>query len=319
MVFLSTALVPPDLVEGLATRYPLARVTGAAAEITPDGAAAGVRGWLTDPTQPVTPDILDRLPDLAVISQFGVGYDNVDVAAATERGVLVCNTPAVLDQAVSELTIGMILALGRGIVGFDRFVRHGRWPVQAPELVHDVHGAVLGILGMGRIGRRVARLAQALGMTVIHHRGSAEGATRVERDALFRQADFISIHAPLTPETRGSVGARELALMKPSAYLVNTSRGAVVDERALVAALRDGRIAGAALDVMEREPLPAEHELCRLDNVVLLPHVGSATVQTRRAMGELAVRNLVAVLEDRRPETVVNAELLARLDDQGRT
>jgi glyoxylate reductase len=260
--------------------------------------------------------VLDCLPKLGIISNVAVGFDNIDIPLATDRGIVVCNTPKVLDGAVADLTFGLILCVGRGLVGGDAFVRSGAWERGAAPLTHDVRGKTLGLLGMGRIGRVVARTAQAFDMKVIYHNRSRDTQAEAdklaqyrERDALFEESDFLSVHIPLNPQTRHSVGERELGLMKSSAYLINTARGPVVDEAALVAALQSGRLAGAGLDVMEQEPLPPSSPLCALPNVVLQAHVGSATVETRRAMAELACRNLLDALAQRRPAAMVNPEV----------
>ena len=273
---------------------------------------AEAQGWVSHNGQPVTADVLDVLPQLRVVANVAVGYDNVDVAELSRRGVTFTNTPGVLDAAVAELTIGMVIGLLRQIVPADRHVRSGAWHEEPFRLTTDVHGKTLGILGMGRIGSRIAKVAQALDMTVLYsnrrRNPEAEDAGLAdyrEREALFRESDVVVLTVPLTDQTRRSVGTRELAVMKPSAYLVNVARGAVVDEAALVDALESGSIAGAALDVMDIEPLPPESPLCDLDQVLLLPHIGSATVETRRAMAELAVDNVLAVLDGREPVTPV--------------
>ena len=269
-----------------------------------------VQAWVTHHGQPVDEARLAALPALRVVANVAVGHDNVDLDAASRRDVTICNTPGVLDAAVAELAIGMVIALLRGIVPGDRFVRSGDWERTGFPYTTDVHGKTLGILGMGRIGGRIARIASALDMRVLYSNrrrnpeAEAEGgglASYVDREALFRDSDVVVLTVPLTDDTRGSVGAAELAAMKPTAHLVNVARGAVVDEPALIEALRSGNIAGAALDVMATEPLPADSPLCAMEHVLLLPHVGSATVETRRAMADLAVDNVLAVLAGREP------------------
>jgi lactate dehydrogenase-like 2-hydroxyacid dehydrogenase len=259
--------------------------------------------------------LFSALPALKVMSNFAVGFDNVDVAAASRAGVLVCNTPGVLDAAVADLTLGLILCTGRKLVQLDAFARDGRWTKGAPQLSNDIAGKTLGLLGMGRIGRMVAQRAQAFGMRIVYHnrnrdlQAEEQGlAQYVERDALFRDSDFVSLHVPLTEQTRLSVGAREFSLMKKSAFLINTARGAVIDEAALIEALKAKTIAGAGLDVFTREPLDPASELTKMDNVVLFPHVASATVETRRAMMELAVHNLVDAVAGVKPRAVVNEQ-----------
>jgi glyoxylate reductase len=278
-------------------------------------ALADAEGLLGSAMLPVGADVLAAAPRLRVVSNFGVGFDNVDLAAATARGVLVCNTPGVLSNAVADLTLALVLALARRLPEAERFVREGGWvPGKAMALGVDVRGKTMGIVGFGRIGRAVADRARAFGMEVcysdVRRAEGDEGARFVELDDLLRAAGFVTLHVNLTPETRGLIGARELALMKPSAYLINTSRGQAVDQPALVEALREGRIAGAALDVFEREPLPPDDPLRRLPNVILLPHIGSATVETRAAMLDLAIDNLLAALRGERPQCIVNPEAL---------
>lgn len=281
-------------------------------------------GWLTRVRQPLGQELLAVLPRLRVVSRVGVGVDNVDVPAATRAGVIVCNTPGVLDAAVAELTIGMVIAVGRQFSAGERFVRSGEWMHRSPPMSHDVHGKTLGVLGLGRIGSRVAGLARALGMGVVYHdpvrKQDAEAcgtASYLEWGEFFAESDFISLHLPLTAQTRHLVGEREFALMKPTAYLINCARGAVLDESALVGALRAGTIAGAALDVMETEPLDPTDPLCALDNVLLLPHLGSRTEETRGSMLGLAVRNLQAVVMGRPPEASVNWSLVDQPNNTG--
>lgn len=278
--------------------------------------AQQVRGILCTVRSRIDEPLLAALPALRVASNFAVGFDNVDVAAATARDVLICNTPKVLDGAVADLTLGLVLCLARNLVAGDAFVRSGAWTKGAFPLACDIRGKTLGLLGMGRIGRVVARSAQAFDMNVIYHNRSrdqqAESAGLAQyrsRDDLFAQSDFLSIHIPLSAETRHSIGEREFGLMKPSAYVINTARGAVIDEQALIAALQAGRIAGAGLDVMETEPLPASSPLCSMPNVVLQAHIGSATVETRRAMIELAARNLLDALSGNQPQAMVNPQV----------
>ena len=255
-------------------------------------------------------ELLAAAPALKVVSDCSVGYDNVDVAACRERGVMVTHTPDVLTDTVADTAFALILAAGRRIVEGDHFVREGRWTHWEFTLFAgaDVHNATLGLLGPGRIARAVARRAAGFDMKVLccgrrppKDEEVIPGAEWVERDDLFRRSDFLSIHVPLSDQTRGMVGRRELRLMKPSAIIVNTARGAVIDQDALVEALRDGVIAGAGLDVFAVEPLDPAHPLTRLSNVVLLPHIGSASMGTRLGMAELACRNLLEALEGRVP------------------
>jgi glyoxylate reductase len=244
-------------------------------------------------------------PQLRCVANVAVGFDNIDLAAAARRGVQLANTPGVLDSATADLTLALILASRRRIGEGDRLIRSGKewtWGMSF-MLGSDLRGKRLGVVGLGNIGARVAQRARAFGMTIAYHgrheapaeRAAAVEAQRLELDELLVSSDVVSLHCPLTEQTRHLIGARELALMKPSATLVNTARGPVVDEGALAVALAEGQIAGAALDVYEREP-QVEPGLLGLENVVLSPHLGSATVETRTAMAELAARNAIAAL-----------------------
>jgi glyoxylate reductase len=257
----------------------------------------------------VGPEQLDRLPDLRLVANYGVGYDRVDVAACRERGVAVTNTPGVLDAAVADLTLGLILACRRHLVASDRFVREGRWRRgwARPELLgRDLEGATLGLVGFGRIGRQVASRARAFGMRIVFHRQTGG----LPLDELLRTADVVSLHVPLTPETDGLVSRERLALLQDGATLINTARGAIVDEAALVRALRARRIAGAGLDVFEHEP-KVDLALRRMPNVVLAPHLGSATVEVREEMANIVVDNILAFLAGKTPPNCVNPEVLA--------
>jgi lactate dehydrogenase-like 2-hydroxyacid dehydrogenase len=267
--------------------------------------AAAADGLLCLLTDRIDAELLDRAPRLRVVSQMAVGVDNIDVAACAARGVVVGNTPGVLTETTADLAFALILATARRVTGAERALRDGEWTTWSPFWLTgpDVHHGTLGILGMGRIGYEVARRAHGFHMRILYHNRrrneAAErdfGAEYVDLSALMAESDFLSLHMPLTPETRHIIGAAELARMKSSAILINTARGAVVDQRALFEALRDRRIAAAGLDVFETEPLPLDDPLLTLDNVVLLPHVGSATVQTRTRMAVLAARNLAAGL-----------------------
>ncbi|MDV8066654.1 D-glycerate dehydrogenase [Rhodococcus sp. IEGM 1366] len=312
-VLVSTVL-PSDLLARIEAEYEVAQFPSSHV-FTADsiGDHSDIVGWLTTVKQPVNADILSQLPSLTTVSNYAVGYDNVEVGEATERGVQICNTPGVLDNAVAEVAVGAILSSVRGLSRAERFVRAGEWAGgNAFPLTTDVHGKVLGILGMGRIGKRIAPVAQALGMTVLYHNrtpiaGVVPGdATHVSRSELLERSDVVLLLVPLTEETKGFIGADDFAAMKDTAFFVNPARGALVDEDALIAALQTGVIAGAALDVMTIEPLPASSPLMELDNVVLLPHIGSATVETRRAMADLAVDNLLDSLAGSQPRGAVN-------------
>ncbi len=266
---------------------------------------AGADGLLTMLTDRVDEALLAASPRLRVVSQMAVGYDNIDVVACTAHGVQVGNTPGVLTETTADLAFALLLAAARRVVEGDREVRSGAWRTWSPFALagRDIHHANLGIVGMGRIGFEMARRARGFQMRVLYtgrrRNEAAEkefGAQYVPLDELLAESDFVSLHMPLTPETRSMIGARELAHMHPSAILINTARGQVVDQRALVEALREGRIAGAGLDVFEAEPLPLDDPLLSLPNVTLLPHIGSASVATRTRMATMAAENLIAGL-----------------------
>jgi len=260
--------------------------------------------------------LLAKCPDLKVISNIAVGYNNIDVAAATRRGIRVTNTPGVLDDTTADLTWSLLMAAARRIAEADAYVRRGDWKIAFGVqyfLGQDIHHATLGIIGMGRIGQAVARRARGFDMRVLYHNRSkldpatekALGATWVERDALLAQSDFVVVMAPYSPATHHLIGAAEMAKMKPTAILVNSARGGVVDDVALAAALKEGRIAGAGLDVFEGEP-KLHPEFLALPNVVLTPHIGSASRATRIVMCDTAAANMTAVLEGTEPQNPVN-------------
>lgn len=249
-------------------------------------------------------------PGLRIVANVAVGVDNIDLPAARERGIVVTNTPDVLTNAVAEFTWGLILAVTRRLTEADRFIRRGEWAGWSPDLLNgtELAGKRLGIVGAGRIGRAVAARAPAFGMNVVFtRRGTAsaiDGRPALSLDEVLVTSDVVSVHAPLRPETRHLIDRHALGRMKSTAYLINTARGPVVDEEALVVALEAGVLGGAALDVFEREP--AIHPgLLRLENVVLAPHLGSSTRETRTAMAELAARNVFRVLRGQRPLTPV--------------
>jgi glyoxylate reductase len=264
-----------------------------------------VEGLLTYGHPTVDGAVMDRMPRLRVISNFGVGVDHIDLEAARQRGIPVGNTPQVLDGATADMTFALILAAARNVTIGDRYARGPDFTHYDPNILlgTEVHGATLGIIGMGNIGRQVARRARGFDMTVLYHnrnrnlQAEAElGVIYASLPELLRRADFVSLNLPLTVETRHLIGRDQLALMKPTAILVNVARGGVLDHSALVEALAQGWIAGAALDVTEPEPLPRDHPLLTMENVIITPHLGSATRQTRRAMARLTVDNLLAGL-----------------------
>jgi lactate dehydrogenase-like 2-hydroxyacid dehydrogenase len=260
--------------------------------------------------------VLARCPDLKVISNIAVGYNNIDIAAATKRGIRVTNTPGVLNDTTADLTWALLMAAARRIAEGDAYIRRGDWKIAFGVqyfLGQDIHHATLGIVGIGRIGRAVARRARGFDMRVVYHDPTrleaAEegrlGASWVEMDRLLADSDFVVCMVPYSAQTHHLIGAAQLAKMKPTAILVNTSRGGVVDDAALAQALRDGRIAGAGLDVFEGEPA-VNPALLGLRNVVLTPHIGSASRATRLAMCRTAAANMTAVLEGREPPNPVN-------------
>jgi glyoxylate reductase len=281
-------------------------------------AVAGMDGLISVVTDTIDTALLQAGPDLKVVANVAAGYDNVDVPAATRHGVVVTNTPGVVTESTADLTWGLLFGIGRRVTEADRYVRAGKWKEWRLMVLlgHDVHGGTLGIIGMGGIGQAVARRASGFGMTILYHNRrrlpedveSKLGATWVELDELLRNADFVSVHTPLTAETRHLISDRELRLMKPTSYLINTSRGPVVDEQAVIRALQGRWIAGAGLDVFEQEP-EVPQALKDLENVVLLPHIGSASVASRTRMAVMAAQSAVAVLQGQRPLHVVNPEV----------
>jgi lactate dehydrogenase-like 2-hydroxyacid dehydrogenase len=283
-------------------------------------AIAGCHGVVTLLTDRVDDEFLDAAgPGLRVVSNFAVGFDNVDIAACTRRGVPVGNTPGVLTETTADLAFALLMAAARRVAEGDRYVRAGRWRTWGPMLLlgPDVHGATLGIVGFGRIGQAMARRAAGFGMRVLYHDVArvdeaverALGAEYQPLEALLATADIVSLHVNLSDETRGLIDAERLGWMKPTAVLVNTSRGPVVDSMALSAALRDGVIAAAALDVTDPEPLPVDHPLLALDNCLVVPHIASASRATRGKMAAMAAANLLAGVRGERLPTPVNPEV----------
>lgn len=269
-------------------------------------------------TIPITKAILEKAGCLRVVSNMAVGYDNIDVPTCTRRGIPVGNTPGVLTESTADLTMALLLATARGLVPASQDARLGRWKTWSPAgwLGADLYGATLGIVGMGIIGRAVAHRARGFGLRLVYtdrapdqRVGSQYDASFLPLEELLEQSDFVSLHVPLTPETRGLINARRLKMMKSSAILINTSRGPIVDMQDLYDGLRSGWIAAAGLDVTDPEPLPPEHGLFNLPNCTILPHIGSATQNTRRKMAELACENLLAGLEGRRLPHCVNPQV----------
>lgn len=264
-------------------------------------------GLLALLTDPVDTDLLAAAPQLRAISNYAVGVDNVDLAAATERGIPVGNTPGVLTESTADLALALMLGIGRRIAEGDGYVRRGEWRTWEPGLLlgRDLHAATVGIVGFGRIGHAVARRCEGFDCEVLH--ASRRGG--VELGELLERSDFVTLHAPLTPDTRGLIDAAALRRMKPTAYLINTARGPLVDTGALARALHEGEIAGAALDVTDPEPLPGDHPLLDAPGLLVVPHIASATHATRERMAEMAVDNLLAGLAGERMPNCANSEV----------
>ena len=304
-----TRRIPGDALERLASEHQVEVWEG---RLQPSRAklverTREVEGLLCTLTDRIDRDVIAECESLRVISNYAVGTDNVDIKAATERGIPVGFTPEVLTEATADATFALLLASARRIVEGDHVVRAGRWLTWEPTLLlgHDVHGKTLGIVGMGRIGSAVARRAEGFGMEVLG-RTSSDG---VPLEELLERSDFVSLHAPLTDSTRGMIGEDELKRMKPTAILVNTSRGGLIDSGALTRALERGWIAGAALDVADPEPIPKGHPLLDAPNLILNPHTASASIEARTAMADLAVDNLLAGLAGNPMPKCVNPQV----------
>lgn len=285
--------------------YRVLAETGVPAQADVVRAAAGVDGIISLLTERIDAAVMDAAPGLKVVANYAVGFDNIDLDEAARRGVVVTNTPGVLTETTADFAWALILAAARRVIEGDDEVRAGRWRTWEPEglLGVDIHGAVLGVVGFGRIGQAVARRGEGFGMRVIFHDPGRPGSIPLEE--LLRTADIISLHVPLTPSTRHLIDAPRLKLCKPTAVLVNTSRGGVIDQDALAEALVSGTIFAAGLDVFETEPLPPTHPLARLKNVVLAPHIASASRATRDRMAVMAAENLLAVLRGETPPNPV--------------
>jgi glyoxylate reductase len=283
--------------------------------------AADVDAFLTLLTDRIDAAIMSAAPRLRVISNMAVGYDNIDVEEASRRGILVTNTPGILIKTTADFAFALLLAAARRVVEADRYTRQGRWKTWGPQtlLGQDVYDATLGVVGLGGVGLEVAKRGRGFGMRVLYCDGIRKleeegryGLTYVELEQLLAESDFVSLHVPLTSETHHLVGERELSLMKPTAVLINTARGPVVDQRALWRFLKERRIAGAAIDVSEEEPIAPDDPLLGLDNIIITPHIASASVATRLGMAKMAVDNLLTALRGQVPPQCVNREAVGR-------
>lgn len=276
-----------------------------------------VDGVLTMLTERVDAELLDHAPQLKVISNMAVGYDNIDVNEATSRGLPVGNTPGVLTETSADLAFALLMSAARRLPEAQAYVNAGKWQTWSPNLLlgRDVYGATLGIVGLGRIGQAVARRGKAFGMKVIYYGGSDKaaaqeiGAEERTLSELLQESDFVSLHVPLREDTYHYIGAEELAQMKSTAILINTARGGVVDPQALYEALKNGSIYAAALDVTEPEPINPDDPLLTLDNCLIVPHIGSSSVETRRKMAQLAAENVLAGVRGERLPNCVNPEV----------
>ncbi len=281
---------------------------------------AGVDGLFCNITEKIDEQVLDAGKSLKIVASMSVGFDHIDLEAATKRGILATHTPGVLTEAVADETLGLMLAVGRRLVEGDRYVRDGNWKLKWSPMQmvgRDIYGKTLGIYGLGRIGIAVAKRAKGFGMRMVYYDAirneEAEKTLGIEfrpKEEVIRESDYLSVHVPLLPETKNSIGEKELKTMKRTAYLINTARGGIVDEKALIDALRAGTIAGAGLDVFEKEPVEMDNPLLTMTNVVVEPHLASGSIESRTAMAVLAAQNLVAGLKGEVPPNLVNKQVL---------
>jgi len=280
--------------------------------------AADVDALATLLSDKIDAEVFDAAPKLKIVAQMAVGFDNIDIAEATRRGIYVTNTPGVLTETTADFAWALLMAVARRVVEADKYVRTGQWKVSwHPMMIQgrDIYGATIGIVGLGRIGCAIAKRAKGFDMKVLYHdvirRPDFEkeyGIQFTDVDKLFQTADFVTINVPLTKETYHLVDEKKLRMMKKTAYLINNARGPIVDEKALYKALREGWIAGGALDVFEQEPTPLDNPLLKLDNVVVAPHISSASYETRSRMAEMVAENLIAFFEGKTPPNLVNPE-----------
>lgn len=300
-LLIDTAL-PPTMLEMLGDTCEIHLLKDA---LQDDSLLARIDGYLTYGHPPTDGALMDRMPNLKVISNFGVGVDHVNLADAKARNIPVGNTPGFVDGATADFTFALLMAIGRNILIGDRYARSPEFVHYDPSILHghEIFGSTLGIIGMGRIGKVVARRASGFEMNVLYHNRNRDPEAEAELgvryaglNELLQQADFVTLNMPLTPETRHMIGREQLLLMKPTAYLINVARGGVLDHDALVEALRNNWIAGAAIDVTEPEPLPRDHPLLEMENLIIAPHLGSATRQSRYQMSRRTIDNLLAGL-----------------------
>jgi len=282
--------------------------------------AAKVDALATLLSDQINAEVFDAAPNLKIVAQMAVGFDNIDVNEATKRRIYVTNTPGVLTETTADFAWTLLMAVARRVVEADRYVRTGKWKVSWHPMMmqgRDIYGTTIGIVGLGRIGCAIAKRAKGFDMNVLYYdvirRPDFEKEYNIQftqLDTLFQKADFVTINAPLTKETYHLVDEKKLKLMKKTAYLINNARGPIVDEKALYKALKESWIAGAALDVFEQEPTPVENPLLKLDNVVVAPHISSASYETRSRMAEMVAQNLVAFFEGKTPPNLVNPEVV---------
>ena len=316
-----TRKIPEIGIEKLKERFDV-KVSQKPRNLTKEELIENVKGkdaLLSLLTDTIDENIIDAGEDLKVISNYAVGYDNIEVKAATERGIAVTNTPGVLTEATAEIAWALMMAVARNVIKGDNFVRDDRFEGWDPTLMigHELHGKTLGIVGMGNIGSKVAEISQSFEMDVLYYNRSRNyevenklGAEFVELDELLSRSDFVSLHVPLTEETEEMIGREELEKMSEDSYLINTARGEVVDEEALIEVLKKDGIAGAGIDVYADEPHGANPGYYELENVVLTPHLGSASYKAREGMAVMAAENIIAVLEGKEPENIVNPVVL---------
>lgn len=281
-----------------------------------------IDGLISLLTDKIDTELMDEAKNLKIVSNFAVGYNNIDVYEATKRGIMVTNTPGVLTDTTADYAFALMMAIARRIVEADKYIRNGEWVhAWGPKMFigGDVHNKTLGIVGMGRIGSAMVHRAHGFNMDVVYYdrigHPEKEKELKIEcntLDEVLEKSDFVSMHVPLTPETHHMIGEEQLRKMKPTAYLVNTSRGPVVDEKALYNALKEGWIAGAALDVHENEPIDPKNSLLGLNNIIVTPHIASASVETRMKMAVIAATNCAAALKGKKPPNLMNPDVLSR-------